>query len=64
MIYVDYGAFVFGSRHQLEIGIPLLLRHFAKFGLEMHTGKKKTFKKRVCFLPHIRVLYLAHLLKI
>ena len=39
MLYVDDGAFVFESRHQLETGIPLLLRHFAKFGLEMHIGK-------------------------
>ena len=36
MLYVDDRAFVFESRRQLEIGIPLLLRHFAKFGLEMH----------------------------
>ena len=60
MLYVDDGAFVFGLRHQLEIGTSLLLRHFAKFGLEMHIGKKKPFKNRVYFLPHTRVLYLAH----
>ena len=39
IFYVDDGAFVFESRHELENGIPLLLRHFSKFGLEMRIGK-------------------------
>ena len=52
MLYVDDGAFVFKSRHQLEIGIPLLLRHFAKFGLEMHIGKENKPSKTECvFFP-------------
>ena len=52
MLYVDDGAFVFESRHQLEIGIPLLLRHFGKFGLEMHIGKKNKLSKTECvFFP-------------
>ena len=52
MLYVDDRAFVFESRHQLEIGIPLLLRHFAKFGLEMHIGKENKPSKTECvFFP-------------
>ena len=39
MLYVDDRTFVFESIRQLEIGIPLLLQHFGKFGLEMHIGK-------------------------
>ena len=52
MLYVDDGYFVFESRHQLETGTPLLLRHFAKFGLEMQIGKKKNPSKTECvFFP-------------
>ena len=52
MLYVDDGAFVFESRHQLETGIPLILRHFAKFGLEMHIGKENKPSKTECvFFP-------------
>ena len=52
MLYVDDEAFVFKSRHQLEIGIPLILRHFAKFGLEMHIGKENKPSKTECvFFP-------------
>ena len=52
MLYVDDGDFFFKSRHQLEIGIPLLLRHFAKFGLEMHIGKENKPSKTECvFFP-------------
>ena len=60
ILYVDDGAFVFKSRHQLETGTHLLLRHFEKFGLEMHIGKIFFFKNIMCILPHTRVLYLAH----
>ena len=51
MLYVNGRAFVFESRHQLETGIPLLLRHFAKFGLEMHIGKKKNSKTECVVFP-------------
>ena len=52
MLYVDNGAFVFELRHQLETGTPLLLRHFAKFGLEMHIGKENKPSKTECvFFP-------------
>ena len=52
MLYVDDGAFVFESRHQLETGILLLLWHFEKFGLEMHIGKEnKPSKKEFVFFP-------------
>ena len=52
MLYVDDGAFVFELRHQLETGTPLLLRHFEKFGLEMHIGKENKPSKTECvFFP-------------
>ena len=52
MLYVDDGAFVFEPRHQLETGTPLLLRHFSKFGLEMHIGKENKLSKIECvFFP-------------
>ena len=52
MIYVDDRDFVFESRHQLETGNPLLLRHFANFGLEMHIGKENKPSKTECvFFP-------------
>ena len=52
MLYVDDGAFVFESRHQLETGIPLILQHFANFGLETHIGKEnKPSKTEYVFFP-------------
>ena len=52
MLYVDDRYFVFELRHQLETGIPLLLRHFANFGLEMHIGKEnKPSKTEFVFFP-------------
>ena len=36
----------------METGTPLLLRHFAKFGLEIHIGKEnKTSKTECVFFP-------------
>ena len=52
MLYVDDGDFVFESRHQLETGTPLILRHFAKFGLEMHIGKENKPSKTECVFFH------------
>ena len=52
MIYVDDGYFVFKFRHKLETGNPLLMWHFAKFGLEMHIGKENKPSKTECvFFP-------------
>ena len=52
MLYVDDGAFLFESREHLEIGVPLLLKHFSKFGLEMHIGNKNKPSKTECvFFP-------------
>ena len=45
MIYVDYGAFFFESRTDIEKGITLLSHHFARFGLEMHIGMGKNLLK-------------------
>ena len=52
MLYVDDGAFVLESRHQLETGTPLPLRHFVKFGVEIHIGKENKPSKTECvFFP-------------
>jgi hypothetical protein len=37
-LYVDDGAFSFGSREDLKRGMELIFYHFGKFGLEMHIG--------------------------
>ena len=36
--YADDTAVVFDTRNDLEAGIPLILDHFARFGMEVHTG--------------------------
>ena len=44
MLYVDYNAFVFESRTNIERGITLVSDHLAWFGLEMHiVAEKKTW---------------------
>ena len=36
VLYVDYGAFPFEVRIQIESGLSLIHNHFFKFGIEMH----------------------------
>ena len=38
-LYVDDGAFPFGTREDLQRGMELIYHHFARFGLEMHIGR-------------------------
>ena len=52
MLYVDDGAFVFETRQDLEKGVGIIWRQFAKFALEMHTGTEtKTSKTEFFFFP-------------
>ncbi len=37
-IYVDDGAFPFGSRKYLTRDMELIFHHFGRFGVEMHIG--------------------------
>ena len=51
-LYVDDGAFPFGSREDLKRGMNLIFHHFSRFGLEMHIGRGKTPSKTECvFFP-------------
>ena len=36
--YADDTALVFGSRSDCVTGIPLCMKHFARFGMEVHSG--------------------------
>jgi hypothetical protein len=35
-LYIDVGAFPFGTREDLKKGMELVHHHFGRFGLEMH----------------------------
>ena len=51
-LYVDDGAFIFGSRDDLARGLNLVYEHFARFGLEMHIGRGDSASKTECvFFP-------------
>ena len=36
--YADDTAIIFESRYDLEIGVPLIMNHFVRFGMEVHSG--------------------------
>ena len=58
--YADDTAVLYTSRERLEAGVPQLIKHFARFGLEVHTGNtrtKKDSKSEVLFCPKPRQLY-------
>jgi hypothetical protein len=51
-LYVDDGAFQFGTREDLQQGMELIYHHFARFGLEMHNGHGALELKTECiFFP-------------
>jgi hypothetical protein len=51
-LYVDDGAFPFGSREDLTQGMNLIFHHFGRFGLEMHIGRgTSTLKTECVFFP-------------
>jgi hypothetical protein len=47
-LYVDNGAFPFGTREDLQRGMELIFHHFARFGLEMHIGRGASESKTEC----------------
>ena len=50
--YADDTAVLFTTRKSLEEHVPLLIGHFAKFGLEIHVGKPgKDSKTEILFVP-------------
>jgi hypothetical protein len=51
-LYMDDGAFPFGTREDLQRGMELIYHHFARFGLEMHIGRGSSELKTECvFFP-------------
>jgi hypothetical protein len=51
-LYVDDGAFPFGTREDLINGMELIYQHFRRFGLEMHIGQGTSQSKTECvFFP-------------
>jgi len=51
-LYVDDGAFPFGTKEDLQRGMELVCRHFARFGMEMHIGRGSSESKTKCvFFP-------------
>ena len=51
-LYIDDGAFVFGSRADLIKGLKIIKKVFSDFGLEMHIGSKGAASKTECvFYP-------------
>jgi hypothetical protein len=51
-LYVDDGAFPFGSREDLKRGMELVFHHFGRFGLETHIGRGSSPSKTECvFFP-------------
>ena len=50
-LYVDDGAFPFGTREDLQRRIELIFHHFARFGLEIHIGCGALESKTECVFP-------------
>ncbi len=51
-LYVDDGAFPFGTRGDLQRGMDLTYQNFGRFGLEMHIGRGAWTSKTECiFFP-------------
>ena len=51
-LYIDDGAFPFGSREDLKRGMELIFHHFGRFGLEMHIRRGASPSKTKCvFFP-------------
>ena len=47
-LYVGDGSFPFGTREDLQRGMELVYRHFARFGMEMHIGRGSLESKTEC----------------
>jgi hypothetical protein len=48
-LYVNDGAFSFDTRETLSLGMTLVYRNFARFGLKMHIGRNGDESKTECF---------------
>ena len=58
--YADDTAALFVSRESVDTDVPRLIRHFARFGMEVHTGNtrlKKLSKSEILFCPKPLQLY-------
>lgn len=58
--YADDTAVLFESRESLDVGVPQLIEHFARFGMEVHTGNTlldKKSKSEILFCPKPLQLY-------
>ena len=58
--YADDTAVLFDSRESLDAGVPQLIGHFARFGMEVHTGNlpaERKSKSEVLFCPKPPQLY-------
>jgi hypothetical protein len=49
-LYVDNGAFLFGTRNDLMKGMDLIYHHFSRFEMEMHIGQGTSQSKTECVL--------------
>jgi hypothetical protein len=56
-LYVNDGAFPFGTREDLINGMEMIYQHFGRFGLEMHIGRGTSESKTECiFFPPTPIL--------
>ncbi len=56
-LYVNNGAFPFGTRDDLMKGMELIYHHFSRFGMKMHIGRGTSQSKTECiFFPPPPVL--------
>ena len=58
--YADDTAVLFVSRGSLDTGVPQLMKHFGRFGMEVHRGNSRTEKEsksEILFCPKPLQLY-------
>ena len=44
-VYADDTAGLFDSRASIDVGVPQMITHFARFGMEIHTGSVEEEKE-------------------
>jgi len=54
-LYVDDGAFPFGTREDMQRGMELIHHHFMRFGLEMHIGRGTSESKTECVFSPLHI---------
>ena len=58
--YADDAAVLFESRNSLEVGVPRLISHFYRFGMDVHVGNRhleKKSKSEVLFCSKPAIMY-------